>query len=203
MWSNHQSPITSPITNHPITNHRSPFIRYFDEWARRERLEESAGRYCRPRTAPRLGEPGWTWAGHSERLEREKEEGARQAQQAQEARKSGVSNVREGRGSGGGRDGDRRVFPREREVRSKNLVGAVVCHCSASPSPWAPPRCFVLHGGSSSRHFFLSLSCCLGCRKLVHEPAVVWVARFPWVCLYLVSVVVWNACFFSGEKVLT
>lgn len=45
--------------------------RYFNEWAKRERLAQSAGRYCRPRQAPRSGEPGWTWAGEFTRAERE------------------------------------------------------------------------------------------------------------------------------------
>lgn len=59
-------------------------IRYFDEWARRERLEDSAGRYCRPHEAPRFEEPGWTWADHSERLAREKEELGRKQQEAKQ-----------------------------------------------------------------------------------------------------------------------
>eukprot|EP00752_Nemacystus_decipiens_P008487 g7584.t1 len=60
--------------------------RYFDEWARRERLEDSAGRYCRPRAAPQLGEQGWTWAGHSERVAREREEAARKAEEVEAIR---------------------------------------------------------------------------------------------------------------------
>ncbi|CAM9223038.1 unnamed protein product, partial [Ectocarpus sp. 8 AP-2014] len=51
--------------------------KYFDEWARRERLEDSAGRYCRPHRPPRWGEPGWTWADHSERVLRERAEATR------------------------------------------------------------------------------------------------------------------------------
>ncbi|CAM9678211.1 unnamed protein product [Ectocarpus sp. 4 AP-2014] len=55
--------------------------KYFDEWARRERLEDSAGRYCRPHSPPRWGEPGWTWADHSPRVLRERAEATRKEEE--------------------------------------------------------------------------------------------------------------------------
>lgn len=38
------------------------YCSYLTEWGRRERLDESTGRYCRPKRAPVVGEAGWTWA---------------------------------------------------------------------------------------------------------------------------------------------
>lgn len=77
-------------------------IRYFDEWARRERLEDSAGRYCRPRNAPELGERGWTWAGHSERLAREKEESTRKEEEIKARRQEAFVGDSQVGGDAGG-----------------------------------------------------------------------------------------------------
>ncbi|CAN0173813.1 unnamed protein product, partial [Ectocarpus sp. 12 AP-2014] len=65
--------------------------KYFDEWARRERLEDSAGRYCRPHRPPRWGEPGWTWADHSDRVLRERVEATRKEEE-NKARRQEAAN---------------------------------------------------------------------------------------------------------------
>ncbi|CAM9825648.1 unnamed protein product, partial [Scytosiphon promiscuus] len=74
----------SALQSIPASSTTARDQRYFDEWARRERLEDSAGRYCRPHHAPRVGEKGWTWAHHSQRLLRERDEEEDRLEKARE-----------------------------------------------------------------------------------------------------------------------